>query len=327
MTSYLLGGQPSEVGRLQLQSLVWEPSGRALLAGLPGPRPRRALDLGCGCLGWLRILSDHVGAGGEVVGTDIDSDLLARAQDFLDSEGLLNVTLLQDDLFRTALTPGSFDLVHARFQVAPLGRGDEIVAVLQSLVAPGGTVVLEDPDSKGWTFHPAAPATEELVRLVVAAFGRGGGDFDAGRDAPRLLRSAGLDVTVRTDILAPEPGHPYLTLPLHRLPRAARIITSSSLRGSSAPDSRRPRARGSRTVGKHLHPRPGCRHRAGKLLTAGPGSDRRSCRASGTSPGQCHASSAARWRWARAPQANATSGAVPLRTARRWSSVASIRWS
>jgi len=30
--SYLLAGQPSELHRLQLQSRVWEPAGRSLLA-------------------------------------------------------------------------------------------------------------------------------------------------------------------------------------------------------------------------------------------------------------------------------------------------------
>ena len=36
--SYLLGGHDSELGRLQLQSRVWEPSGRRLLAeGIHAP--------------------------------------------------------------------------------------------------------------------------------------------------------------------------------------------------------------------------------------------------------------------------------------------------
>lgn len=214
MTSYLLRGQPSELARLQLQSLVWEPAGRTLLAALEGPRPRRVLDLGCGCLGWLRILSEYAGPGGEVVGTDIDPDLLDHAQGFVDAEGLTNVTLVRDDLFDTALESGSFDLVHARFQVAPLGRGEQIVAIMRSLVAPGGTLVLEEPDSSSWRFNPAAPATEALVRLVVNAFRRSGGDFDAGRSGPDLLRATGLEVTVRTEVLALEPDHPYLRLPL-----------------------------------------------------------------------------------------------------------------
>lgn len=214
MTSYLLGGQPSETSRLQLQSLVWEPSGRTLLAALPGPRPLRALDLGCGCLGWLRVLSEHVGPDGEVVGTDIDAHLLALAQEFVDTEGLHNVTLVEDDLFGTALAPGTFDLVHARFQVAPLGRAEDIVAVLRSLVASGGRVVLEDPDTRSWGFEPSAPAAETLIGLILEAFAAHGGDFDAGRSAPDLLRSVGLDVDVRTEVVTLEPGHPYLRLPL-----------------------------------------------------------------------------------------------------------------
>jgi len=58
---YLLAGQLSELERLQLQSRVWEPAGRALLAQLPNGAGRRALDIGCGVLGWLRLLSEWSG--------------------------------------------------------------------------------------------------------------------------------------------------------------------------------------------------------------------------------------------------------------------------
>ena len=123
---YLLAGQPSELGRLQLQSRVWEPAGRALLARIGEPRSgARALDLGCGALGWLRILSEWVGPSGSVVGTDIDESLLDAARSFLETEGIGNVELLVDDLFESKQEPGSFDLVHARYVIAPLGRGRE----------------------------------------------------------------------------------------------------------------------------------------------------------------------------------------------------------
>ena len=77
---YLLAGQPAELERLQLQSRVWEPAGRALLAQLPNGSGRRALDIGCGGMGWLRILSEWVGPGGSVVGTDVDDKMLAGAK-------------------------------------------------------------------------------------------------------------------------------------------------------------------------------------------------------------------------------------------------------
>ena len=109
---YLLADQPSELERLQLQSRVWEPSGRRLLTKVGDGSGLRALDVGCGALGWLRILSEWVGPSGQVVGTDIDEGLLDAARSLLEAEGIANVELAVDDLFDSKLEPESFDLVH-----------------------------------------------------------------------------------------------------------------------------------------------------------------------------------------------------------------------
>src|ERR671923_2336895 len=115
-SEYLLAGQASELERLQLQSLIWEPSGRRLLAAIGDGRGARALDVGCGVLGWLRVLSEWVGPDGEVTGTDVDERMLAAADRFATAEGFRNVGLVKDDLFASELEPGSFDLVHARYE-------------------------------------------------------------------------------------------------------------------------------------------------------------------------------------------------------------------
>src|SRR5215216_1348593 len=96
---YLLANQPSELERLRLQSLVWEPAGRQLLSKLDGGSGGRALDVGCGALGWLRILSEWVGPSGQVVGTDIDGGLIDAARSFLSEEGISNAELVVDDVF------------------------------------------------------------------------------------------------------------------------------------------------------------------------------------------------------------------------------------
>jgi SAM-dependent methyltransferase len=111
---YLLADQPSELERLQLQSRVWEPSGRRLLDEIGESRGARVLDVGCGAIGWLRLLSAWVGPDGEVVGTDIDDAMLTAAGQFVDTKGLGNVVLTKDDLFASKLESSSFDLVHAR---------------------------------------------------------------------------------------------------------------------------------------------------------------------------------------------------------------------
>jgi SAM-dependent methyltransferase len=210
---YLLADQPSELQRLQLQSQVWEPAGHQLLSKIGSGSGGRALDVGCGALGWLRILGKWVGPSGEVVGTDMDESLLGAARSFLQAEGISNVELVADDLFDSKLEPQSFDLVHARFVIAPLGRGPEQVASYRRLVRPGGSLALEEWDLGSWHFNPPAPAAERLIRSVSEIFAGLGGE--AGRGLPALLREIGVaEPGLDAHVIALEPGHPYLQLPL-----------------------------------------------------------------------------------------------------------------
>jgi SAM-dependent methyltransferase len=236
---YLLADQPSELERLQLQSRVWEPSGRELLSKIGGGSGARALDVGCGALGWLRILSKWVGARGQVVGADVDESLLDAARSFLETEGVSNVELVVDDLFDSKLEPQSFDLVHARYLIAPLGRGPEQVASHRRLVRPGGALILEEWDLGSWHFNPPAPAAERLIRLLAEIFVSLGGE--AGRGLPKLLREIGIEEPeIDAHVIALRAGHPYLRLPLQfsvalesRLLRTLSEDELASLRGKA----------------------------------------------------------------------------------------------
>jgi SAM-dependent methyltransferase len=231
--AYVMAGQQSELERLQLQSRVWEPSGKALLARLGDGRGHRAVDLGCGALGWLRILARWVGEEGAVVGTDIDERLLRAAGAFCVEENLRNVEVVNDDLFASALPAGSFDLVHLRYHLPPLGRVAEQLATARRLAKPGGWLVLEDPATGSWCEHPPAPSVGRLRELIVGAFARAGGDFDAGRRLPEYLRGLGIAPSLGAACLALEPGHPYLHLPLQFAaslrPRLLELTTAEEL--------------------------------------------------------------------------------------------------
>jgi SAM-dependent methyltransferase len=210
---YLLANQPSELDRLRLQALVWEPTGRQLLSKVGDGSGGRALDVGCGAMGWLRILSEWVGPSGQIVGGDVDERMLDAARSFLEEEEIANVELVVDDLFDSKLEPHSFDLVHARYQIAPLGRGREQVASHRRLVKPGGSLVLEEWDLASWHFNPTAPAAERLIRLLSEIFAGLGGE--AGRGLPELLREIGIEEPgIDAHVIALHPEHPYLRLPL-----------------------------------------------------------------------------------------------------------------
>ena len=213
-SDYLLAGQASELERLQLQSRVWEPSGRRLLEEISDGRGARALDIGCGVLGWLRILSEWVGPDGEVTGTDVDEAMLSAADRFVTGERLRNVGVVKDDLFASELEPHAFDLVHARYEITPLGRPQAQMETYLRLARAGGTIVLEDPDVASWHFNPPATALEKLIALIVETFRLSGGDWSAGRNHLHLLREFGIEGDVRAEVLALPSGHPYLRLPL-----------------------------------------------------------------------------------------------------------------
>jgi hypothetical protein len=211
---YLLAGQLSELDRLKLQSRIWEPSGRRLLQEIGEGRGAKSVDVGCGVLGWLRVLSEWVGPEGEVIGTDIDAGMLSSAEQFAADEGLRNVRVAEDDLFDSKLDSDAFDLVHARYEICPLGRADEQMETYVRLARSGGTIVIEDPDPGSWHFNPAAPALERLIVLIQEAFLASGGDWLAARNHLQLLSEFGIQGNVRAEVLALPPGHPYLRLPL-----------------------------------------------------------------------------------------------------------------
>ena len=258
-STYLLAGQASELERLKLQSGVWEPTGRRLLRQIGDGRGTRAVDIGCGVMGWLRVLSEWVGADGEVVGTDIDDAMLANAKQFVTDNGLGNVVLTNDDLFATKLEPDSFDLVHARYEITPLGRAPEQMTTYVELVRPRGVIVLEDPDVASWHFNPPAPALEEQIALIVEAFRRTGGDWNAGRKHLDLFRSFGIEANVRAESIALPPRHPYLRLPpaVRHRPRGAAARLGRRRPLGAATQRRGGRAEGTRPLGYHVHAHPG----------------------------------------------------------------------
>jgi len=173
MSDYLLDAA-TELERLQLQARIFEPEADALFARSGVRREARAIDVGCGAYGVLAALARAVGNGGRVVGLGSDDNLLAAARRHLDGDGIAGVELVHGDAFATGFPDGSFDVAHARFLLAPLGRPRELIAEMIRIVRPGGLVLLEEPDSASWRMSPSRPRVEALIAAIARAFARGG---------------------------------------------------------------------------------------------------------------------------------------------------------
>jgi ubiquinone/menaquinone biosynthesis C-methylase UbiE len=203
-------------GFMHLQALQWEPAGQQLLDELGDGTGLRAVDVGCGGLGWLRLLNRWVGETGEVVGTEVGEPNAEPARSTVRDEGLSNVQVVVDDVFHSNLPDASFDLVHARNMLGPVGRTGEQLETYRRLVKPGGWLVFEEVLDRGlWTFNPEAPANERLVELVrdhmTSRFGQ---SASSGKLIRSYLRRCGGEPVIRTRILTLPPGHPFRALPV-----------------------------------------------------------------------------------------------------------------
>jgi SAM-dependent methyltransferase len=213
---YLLPGSVLEIERLELQARVWQPETEAMLDQIGLQPGWRCIDLGCGAMGIVGSLSRRVGPTGQVVGVDLGAAYLDAARRYVQDEGLGNVEILERDAFDTGLPRESFDFVHVRFVFGPVGRDAELLREMLALTRPGGLLAIQEAvDDTPWRCYPPHPAWDRLTAAILAAFARGGGDFNVGRRTYGMLRGAGLqDVQIRPAVLALQHGHPYLRLPI-----------------------------------------------------------------------------------------------------------------
>jgi SAM-dependent methyltransferase len=209
--SYLLGHSAAEVDHLVAQAEVYAPEAEELLDIIGLASGASAIDVGCGVLGILHLLTARVGPGGRVVGLDREPRLLDIARAQADERGI-TVELVEADATSTGLEAGSFDLVHARTLLLNVSDPDRVLGEMVWMARPGGVVAVQEPDSAGWVCDPPHPAWDSLRSAVTSAYRAAGKDFDIGRSTARLLRAAGLDdVRVRTTARVTRPGDYYHT--------------------------------------------------------------------------------------------------------------------
>ena len=117
----------------------------------------RAVDIGCGPIGILDLLSERVGKTGSVVGLEREGRFVMMARAEIMERGLRNVEVLQDDALNTGLPKSAFDLVHERLVMINVPTRGALLQEMMSLLRPGGTIILEDVDDISYTCVPLHP--------------------------------------------------------------------------------------------------------------------------------------------------------------------------
>jgi ubiquinone/menaquinone biosynthesis C-methylase UbiE len=207
---YALGSDQSERARLLAQCELHRNEATQLIDLVRVAPGDRALDVGCGPLGVLDILSARVGPAGRVVGLDSEPRMLAYAEQSISERELINVELVAADAIRSGLPDDWFDGVHERLVLINHPSPEEIVHEMVRVTQPGGWVALQELDCYSWICEPGHPAWDHLLDTLMQAWS---GHLFIGRRLPALLRQAGLsNVDCAAHAYHWPPGHPYRTV-------------------------------------------------------------------------------------------------------------------
>ena len=214
MTSkYVLGNLDSEIKRLEMQAMFFEPLSLSALQNAGIGKGMRCIDVCCGSGSVTRAMAEIVGKGGHVTGLDSDKKYI----DYCKTVSKLdNVDFVIDDISKSAmLEEGTFDIVFSRFMFVHLRDKSGAVRAMKKLLKKGGTMIIQELDHSpgSWLCHPTDRNVEALRKAFVALLKKSGGDPLAGRKLYRLLVQESLDADISCFSPCLRMGHePYNSL-------------------------------------------------------------------------------------------------------------------
>jgi SAM-dependent methyltransferase len=197
-------------------------------------RGQRAIDVGCGPLGALAVLSEIVGETGRVVGLDPSEVAIATARKLTSRLGLQNVALVNGPLAEAetllGAAYGAFDFVYCRLVLLHQPDPGAFLRLLRGLLRAGGFIAVQDilDDERSPRCEPDVPAQTRVWELILALFEKRGLSPGVARDHRGLAEAQGLRVVAqRGKFAVMEPADGFeIVLQLLIASRAQLIATS-----------------------------------------------------------------------------------------------------
>ena len=180
--AYALGHSQLAAERLQLVARLFEPEMRRFIRDAAPPRPRVAVDLGCGPGCTTRLLQEVSGAA-LAVGVDLSEDFLRLA----DSAPALR--FVRHDLTEGPPPVAAADLLFCHLLLSHLADPMGAIESWKACLTPAGVILVDEVDS----IQTDDPVFVEYLALVEEAIAGRGGELYVGRrlaagGAPRGLR-------------------------------------------------------------------------------------------------------------------------------------------
>ena len=180
---YTMGQSESETQRLITQSQLFENVTLRFLnsAGI-GPG-MKVLDIGSGAGDVSMAASALVGSEGQVVGVDINPDIVNAAQARVEAGGYSNIEFRAGDIHSIELDK-DFDAVIGRLVLMYLQQPHAALKRAAEHLKSGGVVAFQETALNLYlaTKHPDLQLSNQLIDWVIEVFKRSGANTDMGFD-------------------------------------------------------------------------------------------------------------------------------------------------
>lgn len=191
--TYTLGRTSHETTRLIEQSRIYGESTRRLCKRAGIAEGMRVLEIGSGAGDVALTLAELVGPTGQIVGVDVNAEILDTARRRATDAGLQHLEFIAGDA-RTLEFSDKFDAIVGRFVLMYMADPKEAFAKLITHLKPGGIAAFQEPEYTLYPafLHPETPLMNQLITWILAVFEHSGAHLDKGIGLYQVFVDAGL---------------------------------------------------------------------------------------------------------------------------------------
>ena len=191
--TYTLGRTSHETNRLIEQSRIYGESTRRLCKQAGISKGMRVLEIGSGAGDVALMLAELVGPTGQIVGVDVNTEILDTARQRATDAGMQNVEFIASDA-RSLVFSEKFDAIAGRFVLMYMADPREAFTKLITHLKPGGIAAFQEPEYTLYPalLHPDTPLMNQLITWIVDVFEHSEAHLSMGIGLYQTFVDAGL---------------------------------------------------------------------------------------------------------------------------------------
>ena len=190
---YTMGRSENETQRLIKQSQLYEGISRNFLETAGISSGMKVLDIGSGAGDVAMLVAEIVGSQGQVVGVDVNPEILKIARSRADAVGLKNIEFMAGDVREMSLD-SDFDAVVGRLVLMYIPEAEKVLKDLVDRLKPNGIVAFQEVEMTPYLSmkDPDTPHLNSLIDWTLEVFRRTGGNTAMGLSLYKTFKQAGL---------------------------------------------------------------------------------------------------------------------------------------